>query len=87
MNSNKCAVRHGVKNSTIFVLIWLEIKEMVPIVFSMKAETHFLNAFRKVKLFIFEMYYPIKNRDALDNMNQSVSLENQKKGYAYKTNR
>ena len=43
----------GVKNLTIFVLLWLQLKQKVNIVFSMEAKTHLLNAFPKKKLFSF----------------------------------
>ena len=51
MNSKKCVIKPGVKDSTIFVLIWLKIKMMVNIVFQMKARPHSLIAFPKLNLF------------------------------------
>ena len=51
MNVNKCVVDLGVKNSTIGVLLWLETKLKVNIVYSMKAETYEENVLLRRKLF------------------------------------
>ena len=43
----------------------------------MKTKTHILNAFPKVKILVFEMLYPIKNRDDLENLEELASSQNQ----------
>ena len=53
MNSMSCVVMLRVKNSIISVLTLVELQKKVTIVYSMKAKTHILNAFLKVKLFNF----------------------------------
>ena len=53
VNPKNCVVKLGVKNITLFVLIWLNFKRKVNIVNLMRAKTHITNAFPKVKLFNF----------------------------------
>ena len=53
--NKKYVIKPGVKDLTIYILIWLKTKMMVTIVFSVKAKTYTLNAFPKVNLFkVFE---------------------------------
>ena len=47
----ECVMKLGMKNLTIFVLIWLKIETQVNIVLSMKAKPHIMNAFVRMKLF------------------------------------
>ena len=49
----------------------------VNVFFSKKAKTHKLNAFPKVKLFVFQMLYPIKKRDDFEKLEELASLQNQ----------
>ena len=51
LKSKKCVIYLGVRDLTIFVLIWLKLKMKVNIVFSMKVKPHILNAFLKMNLF------------------------------------
>ena len=50
-NSKKCVRKLGVRDLTIYVLIWLKIKIMVNIVFSLRVKPHILNVFVKVILY------------------------------------
>ena len=58
-NSKKFVEISGVKDLTIYVLIWLALKNIVKSVYSMKAKTQMLNAFLKVKRFDF--FYDVSN--------------------------
>ena len=50
MNSETCFVKLEMEILTIYVLIWLEVKKVVKIVFSMKAKKHKLKALFNVNL-------------------------------------
>ena len=50
LNSSNCVVKLGVEVLTILGLIRVEIEKKVKIVTSVRAKTHILNAFVKVKL-------------------------------------
>ena len=69
----------GVKNLTIYVLIWLELKMMVNIVFSLEAKTQILSVFAKLKHFKFLNAVFNEDRDDLESLNELVSLQNQVK--------
>ena len=79
-NLGRYVVGPGVNNLTIFLLIRLRIEMKVNIVFSMKAKTHTLNAFPKVKLFTkLRVYWGSQrwwNQRDSQNLRDAESLQN-----------
>ena len=80
MNSKKWVIKPGVKDLTIFVLIWLKIKMKVNIVIPIEAKTLFLNVCAKENVFDYHnCCFQLKIEKFGKKLEEVVSLENQVK--------
>ena len=77
MYSKKCVVKLGVKDLTIYVLMWLKIRTKVNIAFSLKVKTHILNALREWSFLFFKYCFQSKIGMTLGKLDEMVSLQNQ----------